>query len=274
MHALLGRVGLARLLRLGLTLAIPPLWYEITVLHYRGAFHSKFMWVPVLSLPAVMASGVASSLKKDERRSRAIFHPFAWGMTAMGTLGTLFHLRGIARQMGGFFNWKYNVVTGPPFPAPMQVALLGLLGTVASRRISNAAPGSKHREERTILHWARWINSLSYLFVGIEAGYYHWTGNFFNRLMFTPVVLSPVMAFVQLASFWNSRLARSLELPLSVLTTFVGFVGFSFHIGNFLRRPGRLSWQNLFYGPPLMAPLQMTAYGALGALYALFSGES
>ena len=73
MRAILGRVGLARLLRLGLTLAIPALWYEISVLHYRGAFQSKFMWVPVLSLPAAIAGGLASGLKKDERRSRESF---------------------------------------------------------------------------------------------------------------------------------------------------------------------------------------------------------
>ena len=274
MRAILGRVGLARLLRFGLTLAIPPLWYELTLLHFRGAFQSKFMWVPVLSLPAAIAGGVASGLKKDERRSRDIFRPVAWSLTAMGTLGTFFHLRGIARQMGGFFNWKYNVVTGPPFPAPMQVALLGLLGTVASRRISMNPLESTHRDERNIIRRARWINSLSYFLVGIEAGYYHWTGNFFNRLMYTPLVLSPIMSLVHMASLWRSRLAQALELPLSILTTFVGLVGFSFHIGNLLGRPGGLSWQTLFYGPPLMAPLQMTAYGALGALYALFSDES
>ena len=54
MRAILGRAGLARLLRLGVTLAIPPLWYEITLLHYRGAFQNRFMSVPVLSLPVVM----------------------------------------------------------------------------------------------------------------------------------------------------------------------------------------------------------------------------
>jgi hypothetical protein len=274
MRAILGRVGLARLLRLGLTLAILPLWYEIAVLHYRGSFQSRFMWVPVLSLPAVMAGGVASGLKKEERRSRDLFRPFAWLMTVIGTLGTFFHLRGIARQMGGFYNWKYNFVTGPPFPAPMQVALLGLLGTVASRRMSKNPLESRHRDERHIIRRARWINSLSYLLVGIEAGYYHWTGNFFNRLMFTPVLLSPVLSLVHLASLWRSRLAQALELPLSVLTTLVGLVGFSFHIGNLLGRPGRLSWQNLFYGPPMMAPLQMTAQGMLGTLLALFSEES
>jgi hypothetical protein len=270
MRAILGRVGLARLLRLGLTLAIPALWYEISVLHYRGAFQSKFMWVPVLSLPAAIAGGVVSSLKRDERRSRDLFRPFAVLMTFLGTVGTFFHLRGIGRQMGGFYNWKYNVVTGPPFPAPMQVALLGLLGIVASQRISGNPFQSRHRDDQNIIRRARWINSLSYLLVGIEAGYYHWTGNFFNRLMYTPLVLSPIMSLVHLASLWRSRLAQALELPLSILTTFVGLVGFSFHVGNLLGRPGGLSWQNLFYGPPLMAPLQMTAYGALGALYALF----
>jgi hypothetical protein len=274
MRTILVRVGLARLLRLGLTLAILPLWYEISVLHFRGSFQSKFMWVPVLSLPAAMAGGVASGLKKDERRSRDIFRPLAWWLTTMGTLGTFFHLRGIARQMGGFYNWKYNVVTGPPFSAPMQVALLGLLGTVASGRISINLLKSNHRDERNILHQARWINSLSYLLVAIEAGYYHWTGNFFNRLMYTPLVLSPIMSMIHLASLWRSRLAQALELPLSILTTSVGLIGFSFHIGNLLGRPRGLTWQNLFYGPPLMAPLQMTAYGALGALLALFSEKS
>lgn len=273
MRSLLRRVGLARLLRFGLTLGILPLWYELTLLHFRGAFQSRFMWSPVLGLPVVMASGVASSLNKDERRSRDFLRPFAWFMTILGTLGTFFHLRGIGRQMGGFHNWKYNVVTGPPFPAPMQVALYGLLGTVASRPITNGPLRSSHKDEHTLIRSARWINSFSYILLGIESGYYHWTGNFFNRLMFIPLLFSPIMTLVHLAALWRSCLARTLELPLSVLTTTVGLIGFSFHIGNLLERPGRLSWQNLFYGPPMMAPLQMTAQGVLGALLALFSEE-
>jgi hypothetical protein len=274
MLALLRQIGLARLLRLGLTLGILPLWYELTLLHFRGAFQSRFMWIPVVSLPTVMAGGVASGLKKDERRSRDILRPFAWLMTVIGTLGTFFHLRGISRQMGGFYNWKYNMVTGPPFPAPIQVALFGLLGTVASRRISNRPLQIKHSDERMLIHPARWINSLSYILIGIEAGYYHWTGNFFNRLMYTPLLLSPLMALVQFAALSRSRLARRLELPLSIISTIVGLVGFTFHIRNLLSRPGRLSWQNLFYGPPLMAPLQLSAQGLLGTLLALFSDES
>ena len=269
----LRRVGLARLLRIGLTLTIPPLWYEIAVLHYRGAFQSRFMWGPILSLPVVVGSGLASALKKDERRSRDILRPFAWLMTGIGTLGTFFHLRGVARQMGGFYNWKYNVVTGPPIPAPLQVALLGLLGTVASRRVSNSMVASGHKDERNLIRSARWINSLSYVLLGIESGYYHWTGNFFNPLMYAPMLLTPILAFVHIASLGRSGVVRALELPLSVLSALVGSVGFGFHIRNLLNRPGRWSWQNLFYGPPIMAPLQLIGQGALGVLLALFSDE-
>jgi hypothetical protein len=51
-------------------------------------------------------------------------------------------------------------------------------------------------------------------------------------------------------------------------------IGFGFHIRNVFRRPGGLSWQNLFYGPPTVAALQMTAQGIIGLLIALFSEES
>jgi hypothetical protein len=267
----LRRVGLARLLRVGLTLAIPPLWYEIAILHYRGAFQNRFMWVPVLGLPAIMVGGVASGLQREERGSRDIFRPFAWGMAIVGAAGSLFHLRGIARQMGGFYNWKYNVVTGPPVLAPAQVALFGLLGIAASRPVSNNPFGLKHDEEVTLVRSARWINSASYLLIAMEAGYNHWTGNFFNRLMYTPLLVNPLVALVHMAALGRSRPAQALELPLSALSTLVGLVGFSFHIGNLLGRPGRLSWQNLFYGPPVMVPLQVTAQGLMGILIALFS---
>ena len=270
----LRRVGLPRLLRLGLTLTIPPLWYEIMLLHYRGSFQSRFMWLPILSLPAVTVAGVASNLRKDEDRSRDILHPFAWFLTVLGVVGTIFHLRGVGRQMGGFYNWKYNVVTGPPFPAPMQVGLWGLLGVIASRRASGNLIGSHNNDERKIVRSVRWINSLSYVLVGIESGYYHWSGNFSNRLMYIPILINPVMASIHLLALFRSRLARLLELPFSLFSALVGLIGFGFHIRNLLNRPGRVTWQNLFYGPPLTAPLQMTAYGTLGTLLSLFSEES
>jgi hypothetical protein len=274
MLAVLRKMGMARLLRLGLLLAIPPFWYEITVLHYRGSFQNRFMWGPVVGLPAVMASAVVSSLKKDERRSRDLLRPFALIMAAIGTLGTFFHLRGIARQMGGYYNWKYNIVTGPPFPAPMQVALFGLLGTLASKRVSTSPFSSNKQQEQNLIRSARWINSLSCVLLAIEAGYNHWTAKFFNPLMYTPVLVGPIQALIHFAALIRSRLARKLEMPIAAFSTIAGMIGFGFHIRNVFRRPGGLSWQNLFYGPPTVAALQMTAQGFIGLLIALFSEES
>lgn len=265
--AALEELGLPRLLRLGVAGAVPPLWYEIALLHYRGSFHSRFMWIPVASLPLVVAGGAASVFVRDEGRSRAIFRPFAWLMTFVGAAGTFFHLRGIRRQMGGFYNWRYNVATGPPFPAPPQVALLGLLGVAAS----GAKRGHRSRRETEALaQWARAVDALSYVLLGVESGYNHWIGGYFNKVMFTPVVLSPALALVHLGALARIRPAQAAEGPLSGVAVAAGLVGFGFHLRNISRRSGGFSWQNLFYGPPAVAPLQLTGQGILGLLAALF----
>jgi hypothetical protein len=273
MIELLKQVGLPRLLRLGVAGAIPPLWLEIAVLHFRGSFQSKFMWVPVASLPVVFAGGTASSLLRDEGRSRALFRPLALLMTVVGAVGTLFHLRGVARQMGGLYNWKYNVVTGPPLPAPPQVMLLGMLGVAASNPPARG-------ETTYLLGWVRAVDALSYLLLATESGYSHWVGGYFNRVMFTPVVLSPTLALVHMGAAANIKIARKAEGPLSGVAAVAGLVGFGFHIWNISRRSGGFSWQNLnwqnlnwqsfFYGPPVMAPLQLSGQGILGLLAAFF----
>lgn len=261
--AILHHFGLPRLVRLGVVASIPPLWAEIAVLHFRGSLHSRFMWVPILTLPAVLVAGAMSFLA-GERRSRAIFRPFAWLMTAVGVVGTVFHARGIGRQMGGYYNWRYNAITGPPLPAPPQVALLGLASAIAS-----APPASG--ETRGVVTWLRAMNAVSYVALAVEAGYNHWLGAYFNRVMFVPLILSPLLTVVHLAAIAGSALARRVEGPLSLVATLGGFVGFGFHIWNIGHRTGGFSWQNFFYGPPVVAPLQLTGQGVLGLLAALFS---
>jgi hypothetical protein len=257
------RVGLARLLRLLATVSIPPLWAEIAILHYRGSFQSRSMWIPLITLPVVMAGGVVSTLNRNERRSRSIFLPFALAMTVLGAIGTFFHLRGVKRQMGGFRNWKYNIMTGPPFPAPMQVMLTGLLATAAS-----ASP-SRHETQR-LVRLVHLINIPSYLLFGLEAGWNHWMGGYYNKAMLIPVTLSPALAATEIASLKNPRAARSWLLPLSGVGVVAGLVGFGFHLWNISRRQSGWSWQSLFYGPPSVAPLQLTAQGIAGLLAAYY----
>jgi hypothetical protein len=255
--------GLPRLLRTGVVMTVPPLWGEIALLHFRGSFHNRFMWLPVIGLPAVFLSGAVSAIIRDERRSRAIFRPFAWVMTLVGAAGAFFHLRGAARQMGGLRNWKYNVLTGPPIPAPPQVALFGLLAALAS------APPQRG-ETAHLLRWVCSANAASALLLAVEAGYNHWLGGFYNKVMFTPLVLSPLLAATQLAALTRPRPIRPLATSLSAAAAVAGMVGFGFHLKNISARPGGFTWQNLFYGPPIVAPLQLTAQGVIGLLAAAF----
>jgi hypothetical protein len=259
----LRRLGLPRLLRIGVTAAIPALWYEIAILHFRGSYQSRFMWPPVLTLPAVFVGGAISSALRDDRRSRAVFRPLAWLLAAVGLVGTGFHLRGISRQMGGVGNWSYNFATGPPLPAPPQVALFGLLGAVA------AAP-RQLGETSQLVAWSRAVNVLSYGLLAVEAGYGHWLGGFFNRVMYTPLLLSPLAAVLHIGAMLNLRWARRAEGLVSAVAVVAGLMGFGFHTRNVLGRQSGPTWQNLFYGPPLVAPLQLTSQGVLGVLAALF----
>ena len=48
------------------------------------------------------------------------------------------------------------------------------------------------------------------------------------------------------------------------LAAATGFVGLGFHAYNILKRPGGLSWHNLFYAAPIGAPVALVLSGLLG----------
>jgi hypothetical protein len=80
--------------------------------------------------------------------------------------------------------------------------------------------------------------------------------------MFAPLVSST------LALGAATRAARRPARPASPLpfgaACAVGAAGFGFHAYNVLRRPGGLSWANLFYAAPLGAPAALSLAGLLG----------
>ncbi len=103
---------------------------EAGLLHFRGAYQNPFMYAPVSIPPlAAAAMGVAALGRSGQRR------PWVRGwlrLTAvMGYVGAGFHLRGVARQMGGWRNWSQNVLNGPPVPAPPSFTGLALAGLAA-----------------------------------------------------------------------------------------------------------------------------------------------
>lgn len=98
---------------------------EAALLHFRGAFHDPFMWAPII-LPPVAAVSLLRDVAADEpRRTTAAL---LGATAALGLIGVGFHVWGVSRNMGGWRNWRQNVLAGPPLPAPPAFTGLALAG--------------------------------------------------------------------------------------------------------------------------------------------------
>ncbi len=97
----------------------------------------------------------------------------------------------------------------------------------------------------------------------------HYRGSFQNPAMYVPLAVAALTLGGSLFGAADRRPsghgARSAVYGLAAAT---GAIGLGFHAYNVLKRPGRLSWINLFYGAPIGAPAALTLAGLLG-----FAGE-
>jgi len=90
----------------------------------------------------------------------------------------------------------------------------------------------------------------------------HYRGGFENPGMFAPLASAALV----LAGAANGarRPGRSVAaLPFGAACA-IGMAGLGFHVYNVLRRPGGLSWGNLFYAAPVGAPAALSLAGLLG----------
>lgn len=103
---------------------------EAGLLHFRGAFHNPVMYVPVTLPPIGAALLTNASLGKSDH-PRPLTRMWLGLLTVMGTAGVGFHIYGVSRNMGGWRNWRQNVLNGPPIPAPPSFVGLALAGLAA-----------------------------------------------------------------------------------------------------------------------------------------------
>jgi hypothetical protein len=103
---------------------------EAALLHFRGAYHDPFMYVPVTLAP-VAAGAMCELAVGHSRRNRALSRWWMRLTAAMGAIGVAFHAYGVHRNMGGWKNWQQNVLNGPPLPAPPSFLGLALAGLAA-----------------------------------------------------------------------------------------------------------------------------------------------
>ena len=102
---------------------------EVALLHFRGAFHDPFMFVPV-TVPPLAGAVLAAAIFFPEALKRASA-ALLYATVAAGVGGVGFHVYGVQRNMGGWRNWSQNLLQGPPVPAPPAFAGVAMTGLAA-----------------------------------------------------------------------------------------------------------------------------------------------
>ncbi len=103
---------------------------EAGLLHFRGAFHDPFMFLPV-TLPPLNGAVLGWTILRPAAWRRKLSRWLLYATAAVSLLGMGLHIIGVGRNMGGWRNWSQNVQVGPPIPAPLAftgAALAGLIG--------------------------------------------------------------------------------------------------------------------------------------------------
>lgn len=127
--------GGARLLAAGTAIGLLGTAAEAALFHFRGAFHNKAMYIPVVIPPLAGAMLMKAALTGRSRRSTRVL---LRATAAAGLAGSLFHALAISREMGGWRNWKQNLQAGPPIPAPPSFTGIALAGLAALRLMKGA----------------------------------------------------------------------------------------------------------------------------------------
>jgi hypothetical protein len=109
---------------------------------------------------------------------------------------------------------------------------------------------------------------------GLEVAYEHYRGSYSRRVMYTPVIMSILLAMAGTAGFFSGR-ARTILRWISALTLVDGAVGFYFHLRGVKRKPGgwRLPMTNMIMGPPVFAPLLFGTSAYLGLIASFLQRE-
>ncbi len=236
---------------------------DSAVEHYRGNFHNKAMFTPLvtsaLSL-AVSAHGMADSRQSGHRARHAVYA--LAGLT--GLAGTGFHIYNITKRPGRFA-WQ-NLFYAAPIGAPAALCLSGLLGVLAER-VRDNAPGQLPRIAG--LPAARVLAAtISAGLVGTvgEAGLLHFRGAYQDPFMFAPVTIPPVAAALLAGTALGAARPRRFTRWWLRLTAALGLAGAGFHMRGVARQMGGWrNWsQNVLNGPPIPAPPSFTGLALAG----------
>lgn len=237
---------------------------DSAVEHYRGSFHNKAMWAPLVSSALSLAAGLHGT--RDRRAAPHRGRDIAYAAAALiGVIGTGFHIYNVGKRPGGFS--FQNLFYSAPIGAPAALVLSGMLGFLAER-VRDNAPGTPP----TIAGLAAGRVVAAGTALGLlgtvgEAGLLHLRGAYHDPFMFLPITVPPITAaLIGTAAIGDARESHRLARWWLRLTTALGFAGAGFHaIGVARNMGGWRNWrQNLLNGPPLPAPPAFTGLALAG----------
>ncbi len=266
--------------------------FEAYTQHQRGHFSNQLMWTPVWLTPLMIAASGAALF--SQKAAKKVLPWISLGSLVDGVIGFIFHLRGIKRLPGGLKIGRYNIVMGPPVFAPLLMSSVGLLGLLASlfRReplgktvrvapVRRAVRSTQRMPLTRKIAYGRFQQGMALItaslavLAGGEAYVEHLRGSYSQRVMWTPVWVTPPMFAAAVGSMRSGRVAHRV-LPFAALVTFLdGLLGFFLHLRGVKRMPGGFTniGFNITMGPPLFAPLLFTAVGLLGLIASLLRRE-
>jgi hypothetical protein len=134
-------------------------------------------------------------------------------------------------------------------------------------RAVSVKPPTRRNPSATVVA-ARRLNRAAGLLatsVFADSGVEHYRGSFKNKAMYTPLVVSALTLATSIHGTADKRPAAHRARDATyLLSAAAGLIGSGFHLYNVAKRVCGISWQNLFYGAPLGAPMAALLSGLLG----------
>ena len=135
-------------------------------------------------------------------------------------------------------------------------------------RITTAPSRDGRRNSDATVSAARRLNraaGLLALSVLADSSIEHYRGSFENKAMITPLIVSALALGTSIHGTADRREgARVTRDAIYLLTAATGLIGTGFHFYNVGKKTGGFTWQNLFYGAPLGAPMAILLSGLVG----------
>lgn len=156
-----------------------------------------------------------------------------------------------------------------------------------SRRVTKsshgALTGAEHVIDRVLtnVEHGRFERALSGLtaasaaVTGVEVYLEHYKASFGNKVMWSPILLTPPLVIAGIGGVFSKRWAKT-ALPVTAgLFTLNGLVGEYYHARGVARKPGGwgLASYNVPMGPPISAPGLMAMVGGMGLLASVLRRE-